>query len=49
MNNEQSARARLNLSEAQPEASWDVRTFYRVFNWVNGGRQVKPDLFEELV
>jgi len=48
MNNEQSARARLNVSEAQPQAPWDVRTFYRVFNLVNGGRQVESDLFEEM-
>jgi len=49
MNNEQSARARLNISEAQPRAPWDVRPFYRVFNLVNGGRQVESDLFEEIV
>ena len=49
MNNAQSARARLNVSEAQPQALWDVRTFYRVFDLVNGGRQVESDLFEEIV
>ena len=49
MNNEQSARARLNVSEARPQALWDVRTFYRVFDFVNGGRQLESDLFEEIV
>ena len=49
MNNEQFARARLNVSEAQAQALWDVRTFYRVFDLVNGGRWVEPDLFEEIV
>jgi hypothetical protein len=49
MNNEQSTRARLNISEAQPHALWDVRPFYRVFNLVNGGGQIESDLFEEIV
>jgi hypothetical protein len=49
MNNEQSLRARLNVSEAQSEALWDVWRFYRVFELVNGGRQLESDLFEEIV
>ncbi len=49
MNNEQSARVRLNVSEARTQALWDVRTFYRVFNLVNDGRQAESDLFEEIV
>ena len=49
MNNEQSARARLNVSEAQPQAPWDGRPFYRLFDLVNGGRQVESDFFEEIV
>lgn len=37
-----------NLPEAQRRTVWGLRTYYRVFSHVNGGRTVETDLFAGL-
>lgn len=37
-----------DLTEEQQKALWGSQEFYRVFSWVNGGRNLEIDLFEGL-
>ena len=37
-----------DLPEAQRRSVWGVRTYYRAFSTVNGGRRIETDLFEGL-